>query len=87
MSQIHYYPMLFFILFMFVHFYLVFYHDYIYRLVICSSIIGGWKFIEEPVAKEYEEELAKQEIIKKQKEIIKELKKEPQKEEKATQSN
>jgi Ni/Fe-hydrogenase 1 B-type cytochrome subunit len=39
-----------FILFALVHVYLVFYHDYIERRGITSSMIGGWKFIEEDVA-------------------------------------
>ena len=75
-----------FILFMIVHIYLVFYHDYIERTGIASSIIGEWKFIEEPIAKKYEDELAKEEMIEKEKEIIKELKKEAKKE-KSTQPN
>ncbi len=85
-KQIHYYMMWMFILFMIIHIYLVFYHDYIERTGIASSIIGGWKFIEEPVAKEYEQELAKENIITQEKEIIKELEKEAKKEEK-TQSS
>lgn len=40
----------FFILLAMVHIYLVFYHDYIERRGVVSSIIGGWKFIEEDVA-------------------------------------
>ena len=85
-KQIHFYLMWCFILFMIIHIYLVFYHDYIERTGIASSIIGGWKFIEEPVAKEYEQELAKENIIKEEKELIKELEKETKKEE-TTQTN
>lgn len=33
-----------------VHIYLVFYHDYIEQRGETSSIIGGWKFIEEDIA-------------------------------------
>jgi Ni/Fe-hydrogenase 1 B-type cytochrome subunit len=46
--------MWFFILFALVHVYLVFYHDYIERRGVTSSIIGGWKFVEEDVLKEEE---------------------------------
>ena len=38
------------ILFAIVHIYLVFYHDYIEQRGETSSIIGGWKFIEEEIA-------------------------------------
>jgi len=41
---IHHLMMWFFILFAMIHIYLVFYHDYIERNGIASSIIGGWKF-------------------------------------------
>lgn len=44
---IHHYLMWFFILFAIGHVYLVFYHDYIERRGITSSMIGGWKFVEE----------------------------------------
>jgi len=44
---IHHLFMWFFIIFAIVHVYLVFYHDYIERRGITSSMIGGWKFIEE----------------------------------------
>ena len=47
---IHHILMWFFIIFAIVHIYLVFYHDYIERRGVTSSIIGGWKFIEEEVA-------------------------------------
>ena len=48
--QIHHFLMWFFILFAIVHVYLVFYHDYIEQRGETSSIIGGWKFIEEEIA-------------------------------------
>lgn len=47
---VHHILMWFFIIFVIVHVYLVFYHDYIERRGVTSSIIGGWKFIEEEVA-------------------------------------
>jgi Ni/Fe-hydrogenase 1 B-type cytochrome subunit len=37
--------MWFFIVFVIVHVYLVFYHDYIEGRGTTSSIIGGWKFV------------------------------------------
>jgi Ni/Fe-hydrogenase 1 B-type cytochrome subunit len=46
---IHHILMWFFIIFAIVHVYLVFYHDYIERRGVTSSMIGGWKFIEEEV--------------------------------------
>ena len=52
---IHHFLMWAFVLFMLVHVYLVFYHDYIERNGIASSMIGGWKFIREDVYKDYEE--------------------------------
>lgn len=45
--QIHHILMWFFVLFAMVHIYLVFYHDYIERNGVTSSMIGGWKFVEE----------------------------------------
>lgn len=48
--QVHHFMMWFFILFAIVHVYLVFYHDYIEQRGVTSSMIGGWKFIEEEVA-------------------------------------
>ncbi len=45
--HIHHVFMWLFILFAIVHVYLVFYHDYIERRGVASSIIGGWKFIED----------------------------------------
>ena len=61
---IHHILMWFFIIFAIVHVYLVLYHDYIERRGVTSSIIGGWKFIEEEVAEkegyaEEEEEVEK----------------------------
>ena len=47
---IHHILMWFFIIFAIIHVYLVFYHDYVERRGVTSSIIGGWKFIEEEVA-------------------------------------
>ncbi len=51
---IHHALMWLFILFSIIHIYLVFYHDYIERNGIASSMIGGWKFIRADIAKEYE---------------------------------
>jgi len=44
--MVHHALMWFFIVFAMIHVYLVFYHDYIERNGVTSSIIGGWKFIE-----------------------------------------
>jgi Ni/Fe-hydrogenase 1 B-type cytochrome subunit len=44
--HIHHIFMWLFILFALFHVYLVFYHDYIERRGVTSSMIGGWKFIE-----------------------------------------
>ncbi len=44
--EIHHILMWFFILFAMVHVYLVFYHDYIEKNGVTSSMIGGWKFQE-----------------------------------------
>ncbi|MDR1644244.1 MAG: Ni/Fe-hydrogenase, b-type cytochrome subunit [Tannerellaceae bacterium] len=52
--QVHHFLMWFFILFSIIHVYLVFYHDYIERHGVTSSMIGGWKFIEEELATEEE---------------------------------
>mgnify|MGYP002236991897 FL=1 len=60
--EIHHFLMWFFILFAIVHIYLVFYHDYIEQRGETSSIIGGWKFIEEEIA-DKEEVTEKAEII------------------------
>ncbi|WPQ66000.1 Ni/Fe-hydrogenase, b-type cytochrome subunit [Chitinophaga sancti] len=45
--QIHHWTMWFFILFVVIHVYLVFYHDYVEGRGETSSMVGGWKFIEE----------------------------------------
>ncbi len=58
--HIHHFLMWFFILFAIVHVYLVFYHDYIERRGVTSSIIGGWKFIEEEVVEKEEEDERKE---------------------------
>ena len=44
--QWHHMMMWFFVVFTMVHVYLVFYHDYVERRGVISSMIGGWKFIE-----------------------------------------
>jgi len=49
---IHHILMWFFIIFAIVHVYLVFYHDYIERRGVTSSMIGGWKFVEEEMVSE-----------------------------------
>lgn len=54
--QFHHILMWGFIIFAMVHMYLVFYHDYIERTGVTSSMIGGWKFIDEDVAKEVQAE-------------------------------
>lgn len=46
----HHAAMWFFILFTLVHVYLVFYHDYIEGKGVLSSIVGGWKFVEDDPA-------------------------------------
>jgi Ni/Fe-hydrogenase 1 B-type cytochrome subunit len=43
--HLHHILMWVFILFSMVHIYLVFYHDYVERRGVTSSMIGGWKFI------------------------------------------
>jgi Ni/Fe-hydrogenase 1 B-type cytochrome subunit len=52
--QLHHILMWGFILFAMVHIYLVFYHDYIERRGVTSSMIGGWKFIEEDVIERHD---------------------------------
>ena len=52
--QIHHILMWGFVLFALVHIYLVFYHDYIERRGVTSSMIGGWKFIEEDMIYRHE---------------------------------
>ena len=68
--QIHHITMWAFILFTIAHIYLVFYHDYIERNGIASSIIGGWKFVREDLAEEYETEQKQQQQLQKQKDGI-----------------
>ena len=68
--QIHHIAMWAFILFTIAHIYLVFYHDYIERNGIASSIIGGWKFVREDLAEEYETEQKQQQQLQKQKDGI-----------------
>jgi Ni/Fe-hydrogenase 1 B-type cytochrome subunit len=46
------------IIFAIIHFYLVFYHDYIEKNGVASSIIGGWKFIPHRIVEDYETEHA-----------------------------
>lgn len=55
--QIHHFLMWAFVIFMVIHVYLVFYHDYIERNGIASSMIGGWKFIRADVKEEYEKKI------------------------------
>ena len=52
--QIHHLFMWGFIVFAMVHVYLVAYHDYIERSGVTSSMIGGWKFVEEETAEKNE---------------------------------
>lgn len=57
---IHHFLMWAFVLFMIIHVYLVFYHDYIERNGIASSMIGGWKFIREDVVRDFEEDVRRE---------------------------
>jgi Ni/Fe-hydrogenase 1 B-type cytochrome subunit len=57
--QLHHILMWGFILFAMVHMYLVFYHDYIERTGVTSSMIGGWKFVEEEAAIQHDKEAEK----------------------------
>jgi len=50
--NLHHILMWVFLLFGIIHIYLVFYHDYIERRGVTSSMIGGWKFIEEDILEE-----------------------------------
>lgn len=60
--DIHHLLMWAFILFALAHVYLVVYHDYIERRGETSSMIGGWKFVEEDIVEaEEEKEKAEQE--------------------------
>jgi Ni/Fe-hydrogenase 1 B-type cytochrome subunit len=45
--QLHHILMWCFIVFALIHVYLVFYHDYVEKRGVTSSMIGGWKFIED----------------------------------------
>ncbi|MCP4551089.1 MAG: Ni/Fe-hydrogenase, b-type cytochrome subunit [Bacteroidetes bacterium] len=45
--NLHHILMWFFIIFAMIHVYLVFYHDYIERNGLTSSMIGGWKFVKQ----------------------------------------
>jgi Ni/Fe-hydrogenase 1 B-type cytochrome subunit len=53
---VHHLAMWFFIIFIVIHIYLVFYHDYVEGHGEMSSMGGGWKFIEEDTVKELLEE-------------------------------
>jgi len=55
LRQVHHWTMWFFILFILIHVYLVFYHDYVEGRGEMSSMGGGWKFIEEDVFKQNKE--------------------------------
>ena len=52
----HHATMWFFIVFVIIHVYLVVYHDYVEGRGETSSMIGGWKFIEEEAFEEDEQE-------------------------------
>lgn len=54
---VHHLLMWAFVLFMVVHVYLVFYHDYIERNGVASSIIGGWKFIDVRLVRLYRRQI------------------------------
>jgi Ni/Fe-hydrogenase 1 B-type cytochrome subunit len=45
--QWHHMMMWFFVVFSLIHVYLVFYHDYVEARGVMSSMVGGWKFIEQ----------------------------------------
>lgn len=55
LRQVHHWTMWFFILFVLIHVYLVFYHDYVEGRGEMSSMGGGWKFIEDDVFKQDKE--------------------------------
>jgi Ni/Fe-hydrogenase 1 B-type cytochrome subunit len=55
LRQIHHWAMWVFIIFTIVHVYLVLYHDYVEGRGELSSMVGGWKFIEEEVFDEAKE--------------------------------
>jgi Ni/Fe-hydrogenase 1 B-type cytochrome subunit len=50
--QIHHLFMWLFLIFALIHIYLVFYHDYVERRGVTSSMIGGWKFIEKHISED-----------------------------------
>ena len=52
------------------------YQDYVERNGIASSISGGWKFIDTEIVEDYQKELLKEEQIKKEKALVREVKKE-----------
>ncbi|MHC4954105.1 MAG: Ni/Fe-hydrogenase, b-type cytochrome subunit [Planctomycetota bacterium] len=54
--QWHHLAMWFFIIFTFVHVYLVFYHDYVEGRGVLSSMAGGWKFVEKGDAEQAQKE-------------------------------
>lgn len=68
---IHHILMWLFILFAIIHIYLVFYHDYIERNGIASSMIGGWKFIRSDLVEELETEIKQEKEIDSEKSEIK----------------
>lgn len=78
--NVHHILMWFFILFVIVHVYLVFYHDYIERNGVASSMIGGWKFMDEKVVEQFlTEEKEKEQLSvdrKREKSALRNLKKE-----------
>ena len=60
----HHVLMWFFVVFSLIHIYLVFYHDYVEGRGEASSIIGGWKFIEE---EQFQKELKEEATAEKEK--------------------
>ncbi|MEG1642800.1 MAG: Ni/Fe-hydrogenase, b-type cytochrome subunit [Bacteroidales bacterium] len=72
---IHHILMWTFILFSIAHIYLVFYHDYIERNGIASSIIGGWKFIDTRLVNLYRKEINEHSKLKTKREEDKKAKK------------
>lgn len=71
--DIHHILMWGFVLFAIAHIYLVFYHDYIERNGVASSIIGGWKFIDEEVVQEHIAEQKEIQSLRLEKEECKQL--------------
>jgi Ni,Fe-hydrogenase I cytochrome b subunit len=74
--NLHHWLMWIFIIFAIIHIYLVFYHDYIEKNGIASSIIGGWKFIARPIVNDMEAENAMEHNVKMLEKQVKELKRE-----------